>query len=62
MTDKKKDFQVFKNERNLYSIVNMNTFQELKQEFETSLDAENFICKNIFFHYGLNEYRINKKG
>ena len=56
-TNKYNIFEVFKNDRNLFSIIKMDSFQELKQDFKSKLDAENFIKNNIFFNNQLKEYR-----
>ena len=47
-TNKYNIFEVFKNDRDLFSIIKMDSFQELKQDFKSKLDAENFIKNNIF--------------
>ena len=56
-TNKYNIFEVFKNDRDLFSIIKMYSFQELKQDFKSKLDAENFIKNNIFFNNQLKEYR-----
>lgn len=56
-TNKYNIFEVFKNDRDLFSIIKMDSFQELKQDFKSKLDAENFIKNNIFFNNQLKEYR-----
>ena len=56
-TNNFKDFEVFKNDRDSFSIIHMDSFRELKQDFEAKSDAENFIKNNIFFSNEFNEYR-----
>ena len=56
-TNNFKAFEVFKNDRDSFSIIHMDSFRELKQEFKLKSDAENFIKNNIFFSNEFNEYR-----
>ena len=55
-TNKFKVFEVFKNDRNSFSIIKTDSFKELKQDFKIKLDAENFIKNNIFFSRRLNQF------
>ena len=56
ITNKFKVVEVFKNDRNSFSIIKMDSFKELKQDFKIKLDAENFIKNNIFFSRRLNQF------
>ena len=53
-------FEVFKNDRDSFSIIKMDSFQELKQDFKLKIDAENFIKNNIFFSKKLNQFLTTK--